>query len=209
MNKQLPLTNYRLPILLVLAFTLVLLIVGCRETAVSESERQFAGALVTSPKPVPDFTLTSVDGPVSLSDYAGQYIFLYFGYTFCPDICPATLSNLAAVRKALGDDAHKVQVIMVSVDPQRDTPEVLEKYVTHFDPTFIGMTGTKEEIDAAGEPLGIFYEIHEGSTATGYLVDHTARSFLIDPEGNARVAYPHDAPRDGILADLEWFFAQE
>lgn len=184
-------------------------VVSCSPTAVSESEREFAGALVNSPSPVPDFTLTSVNGPISLSDYAGQYVFLYFGYTFCPDICPGTLSNLAAVRKELGDQADRMKVIMVSVDPQRDTPEVLEKYVTHFDPTFIGITGTKEEIDTAGAPLGIYYEIHEGSEATGYLVDHTARSFLIDPSGNARVAYAHDAPRDGIVADLKWFFAQD
>lgn len=199
----------RLTISLLFILLLSILITGCGQKNVSDSEREFAGAYVNQDKPVPDFTLDSVDGPVSLSDFAGKYVFLYFGYTFCPDICPGTLSNLAAVREELGDDADKMQVIMVSVDPQRDTPEVLAKYTAHFDPTFLGITGTKEEIDAAGEPLGIYYEIHEGSAASGYLVDHTARSFLIDPAGNARVAYPHDAPRDGILADLDWFFAQE
>ena len=155
--------NSRFTIPLIVILLLATLIVGCGQTAVSDSEREFAGAYVNSDKPVPDFTLNSADGPVSLSDFAGKYVFLYFGYTFCPDICPGTLSNLAAVRKELGDDADKMQVIMVSVDPQRDTPEVLAKYTQHFDPTFIGLTGTKEEIDAAGEPLGIFYEIHEGS----------------------------------------------
>jgi len=192
-----------------LLITLLILATGCGLTAVSESDREFAGALVNSPQPVPNFTLTSANGPVSLNDFSGQYVFLYFGYTFCPDVCPGTLSNLAAVREELGQDGDKMQVIMISVDPERDTPEVLETYVAHFDPTFLGITGTKEEIDAAGEPFGIFYEIHEGSAASGYLVDHTARSFLIDPEGNARVAYPHDASRDGIVADLEWFLAQE
>jgi protein SCO1 len=185
------------------------LLVGCGQTAVFESERDFAGALVDSPRPVPDFTLTSADGPVNLSDFAGKYVFLYFGYTYCPDICPATLSTLAAVRRELGRDADKVQVIMITVDPPRDTPEVLEAYATHFDPTFIGLSGTKEEIDAAGEPLNIYYEKHEGTEATGYLIVHTARAYLLDPAGNARVAYPHDAPRDGIIADLKWFFAQK
>jgi protein SCO1/2 len=209
MKIRLLIKDLRLTAVFTSFLLIAILMAGCRATAVSESEREFAGALVNSPQPVPDFTLTSVNGPVSLSDYAGKYVFLYFGYTFCPDICPGTLSNLAAVRKELGEDADKMQVIMVSVDPERDTPDVLEKYVSHFDPSFIGITGSKEEIDAAGEPLGIYYEIHEGSAASGYLVDHTARSFLIDPKGNARVAYPHDAPRDGIVADLEWFFAQE
>lgn len=190
--------------ILILSF----LLAGCGQTAVSESERDFAGALVNSPRPVPDFTLTSADGPVSLSDFAGKYVFLYFGYTYCPDICPGTLANLAAVRKALGDDADKVQVIMVTVDPPRDTPEVLGEYVAHFDPSFIGLSGSKEEIDAAGAPLHIYYEKHEGTETTGYLIDHTARAYLLDPAGNARVAYPHDAPRDGIVADLKWFFAQ-
>lgn len=198
-----------LTILFAINLLIAILITACGATAVSQSEREFAGALVATPQPVPDFTLTSAAGPVSLSDFAGQYVFLYFGYTFCPDVCPATLSNLAGVRQELGADGDKMQVLMISVDPERDTPEVLEEYVAHFDPTFLGITGSKEEIDAAGEPLGIYYEIHEGSAASGYLVDHTARTFLIDPEGNARVAYPHDAPREGIVADLEWFFAQE
>jgi protein SCO1/2 len=185
------------------------LVISCSDAALSESEREFAGALVKSPRPVPDFTLSGADGPVSLSDYAGKYVFLYFGYTFCPDICPGALSNLAAVRRELGDDADKIQVIMVSVDPERDTPEALAEYVAHFDPTFVGVTGTKEEIDKAGEPFHLYYEKHEGTAASGYLIDHTARAYLIDPAGNARVAYPHDAPTEGIVKDLHWFFAQE
>jgi protein SCO1/2 len=195
--------------LFILTLFLTGFVVGCDQQSASESEREFAGALVKTPQPVPDFTLTSADGPVSLSDFAGKYVFIYFGYTFCPDVCPTTLSNLAAVRQELGDDADKIQVIMVSVDPERDTPEALDTYTNYFDPTFIGLTGAKEEIDAVGEPLGVFYSFHEGTVASGYLIDHTARTFMIDPAGNARVAYPHDAPRDGIVADLKWFFTQE
>lgn len=203
--------NNNLKAILVLFGLMVLVGVaaGCGETAVSEADREFAGAVVDEPRPVPDFTLTSKDGPVSLSDFRGKYVFLYFGYTFCPDICPATLSNLRGVLEELGDDADKIQVLMVSVDPDRDTPEVVGEYVAHFNPTFIGLTGTKEEIDAAGEPFHLYYEKHEGTAATGYLIDHTARTYLIDPEGNARVAYPHDMDREGVLKDLAWFFAQD
>jgi protein SCO1/2 len=182
------------------------LVAGCTPSA----SHEFAGAALDAPQPVPDFTLTGSDGsPVSLSDFRGQYVYLYFGYTFCPDICPTTLAKLARVRSELGDEAGRMQVVMVSVDPERDTPEALGDYVTRFDPTFIGLTGSKADIDAAGEAFGLFYERHEGSAATGYLIDHTARAFLIGPDGRALVAYPHDAPDEDVLADLRWLMAQE
>lgn len=188
----------------------VLLLLALLGTAACNSEpHEFAGAELTILQPVPDFTLTGENGPVSLSDFEGKYIYLYFGYTFCPDICPDTLSKLARVREGLGDDADEMQVIMVSVDPERDTPEVLAEYVSHFDPSFVGITGTKAEIDAAGEPFGLFYQKNEGSAATGYLVDHSTRTFLIDQDFNARVAYPFDATHDAMLADLRYLMAQE
>lgn len=178
---------------------------GCSGRATHE----FAGAALEDPTPLPDFTLTAADGPVSLSDFRGQYVFLYFGYMFCPDFCPTTMAKLAKVHRDLGEDAARMQVIMVSVDPERDTPDALAKYAAAFNPTFVGITGAKEEIDAAGEPYGLFYERHEGSAATGYLVDHSTRTYLIGPDGRALVAYPHDAPAEGILADLRWLIDQE
>jgi protein SCO1/2 len=116
---------------------------------------------------------------------------------------------MARVRAVLGDAAGPVQGIMVSVDPERDTPDVIAQYVRAFDPTFIGLTGDKDAIDAAGAPFGLYYEKHEGSAATGYLVDHTTRTYLIDPEGNFRVAYAHGTPAADIAADLRWLFQNE
>lgn len=189
-----------------------LLLLGLSLAACSaDAAHEFAGAELTDYlQPVPDFTLTGENGQaVSLSEFEGKYIFLYFGYTYCPDLCPDTLSKLARVRQALGERADDVQVVMVTVDPDRDTAEVLAEYVAFFDPTYVGLTGTKEEIDAAGAPFGLFYQKNEGSIASGYLVDHSTRTFLIDPQFNGRVAYPYDAPQDGILADLRWLMAQE
>jgi protein SCO1/2 len=182
----------------------VFCLAGCTATT-----HEFAGATLEDPQPVPDFTLTSAEGPVSLSDFRDQYVFLYFGYTFCPDFCPTTLAKLRQVRGELGEDADRMQVLMVSVDPERDTPEVLAEYVDAFDPAFVGLTGTTAEIDAAGEPYGLFYQRNEGSAATGYLVDHTTRTYLIGPDGRALVAYPHDATADAMLADLRWLMEQE
>jgi protein SCO1/2 len=185
---------------------LALTIAGCG----AEQTHEFAGAVLPEATPLSDFTLTAAgDTPVSLSDFRGQYVFVYFGYTFCPDFCPTTLAKLARVREGLGDDADRMQVIMVSVDPERDTPEALADYVTRFDPSFVGLSGTTAEIDAAGAPFGLFYQKNEGSAATGYLVDHSTRTYLIDPAGNARIAYPHDAAVEDIVADLRWLIEQE
>lgn len=167
---------------------------------------EFAGAAAVEPQLAPDFVLQSADGPVQLSDYDGQYVFIYFGYTFCPDICPATLAELARARRLLEDDADQVQVLMITVDPERDTPAQLAEYVSRFDPTFVGLSGDEAAINAIGKPYGLFYQRHEGSAATGYLIDHTARAFLLDPQRQVRVAYPYDAAAEDIVADLRYLF---
>lgn len=164
---------------------------------------QFKGTFMPSLIPVPDFTLTNTAGEsVNLSDYEGEIVLLYFGYTFCPDICPTTLSELSNVQRQLDDAGEKIQVVMVTVDPQRDTPENLGKYVTHFHPDFVGLSGTKAEIDAAGEIFGVYYEKQEGSEATGYLVDHTARVFVVDPQGNYQLSFSYGTPVADIVHDL-------
>ncbi len=171
---------------------------------------EFAGAELVEEEPLPDFTLTAAgDAPVSLSDFRGQYVYLYFGYTFCPDFCPTTLAKLARVRDEMGDDAGRVQVMMVTVDPERDTPEVLERYVQTFDPSFVGLTGETAAIDGAAGSLGVFYQRNEGSEATGYLVDHSTRTYLIGPDGRALVAYPHDAEVEAMAADLRWLMGND
>lgn len=190
---------------LLLAVSLILGLSACS----GEATHEFGGAVLESEEPLPDFTLTAADGPVSLSDFRGRYVFLYFGYMFCPDFCPTTMSKLAKVHRDLGDDAERMQVIMVSVDPERDTPDALATYAAAFNPTFMGITGTKEEIDLAGEPYGLYYQRNEGSAATGYLVDHSTRTYLIGPDGRALVAYPHDATAEAILDDLRWLVDQE
>ncbi len=159
--------------------------------------------------PAPDFTLTNADGQeVQLSDFQGKIVLLYFGYTFCPDVCPTSLSDLKLVQNRLDESGEKIQVIMVTVDPERDTPEKIAEYVAHFHPTFIGLSGTKEEIDAAGEGYGVYYERHEGTEATGYLVDHTARIFVIEPDGTYRLSFGFGTPVDDIVSDLRLLLKQ-
>jgi protein SCO1/2 len=164
----------------------------------------FKGTEFVGDRAAPDFTLTGADGqPVSVSDFRDKVVVLYFGYTFCPDVCPTTLTDMKQVMQILGKQADDVQFIMVSVDPERDTPEKLKEYVTYFDPRFIGVTGTPEEVLAAATPYGVIFEKHEGTAATGYLVDHTATLNIIDKDGKLRLLFPFDADPKNIADDLK------
>jgi len=161
------------------------------------------GVLLQSPQPLENFTLTNTDGQrVQLADLRGKYLLFYFGYTFCPDVCPTTLAELRKAKQALGSDSDQVQVIMVSVDPERDTPQRLKRYMTAFNAYFMALTGTEEELAAVASAFGIFYEKHEGSAATSYLVDHTATVIAVDPEGYVRMIFPFGTSGEAMAADL-------
>ncbi len=168
----------------------------------------FHGTVIQSPEASFDFTLTSSKGDVSLSDYRGKLVLMYFGYTFCPDICPATLANVGQALRDLGSQADDIQVIMVSLDPERDTPEKLSDYVDQFHPTFIGITGTKEQLDEVASLYGIFYQKADGSDATGYLIDHTATLLVLDREGYLKLVFPFGVTSKEIADDLKYMLRQ-
>lgn len=187
------------------AVALVLgLLVGWGLLQLVERPYAYHGTVIQSQTPAANFTLTGAGGEqVSLSDFRDKVVLLYFGYTYCPDVCPATMVELKKAMQILGEDADKAQVILVSVDPDRDSPEKLAEYVTHFNPNFIGLTGTEDEIAGAATPFGIFYEKHPGSIESGYLIDHTASVVAIDPDGYLRLVYPFDTPGEAIAADIQ------
>lgn len=161
------------------------------------------GILLDATSEPADFTLNSSLGrPVSLADYRGKHTLLYFGYTFCPDVCPTTLADLRMMMTALGDKAQDVQVLFVSVDPERDTPERLAAYLTYFDPSFVGLTGTPQEIEPIASKFGIFYQKHEADSAANYLVDHTSVVVVVDPEGRPRLVFPHGTSGEQMAEDM-------
>jgi protein SCO1/2 len=168
----------------------------------------FHGTVIQSPETSYDFTLSGANGEVSLSDYRGKLVLVYFGYTFCPDICPATLANVGQALRSIGAKADDVQLIMVSLDPGRDTPEKLAAYVNHFYPSFIGITGTQEQVDTVASLYGIFYEKTEGSAATDYLIDHTATLLVIDREGYLKLVFPFGVTSEEIADDLKYMLRQ-
>jgi protein SCO1/2 len=125
-------------------------------------------------------------------------VVLFFGYTYCPDVCPTMLVDMAAVMKTLGKDAGRVQVLFVTVDPERDTREVLAQYVTAFDPSFLGLYGDLAATERTAKEFKIFYEKRPGSTPSAYSVDHSAQSYVFDGQGKLRLFARHDR----IAADL-------
>ncbi len=179
------------------------LLVGWGLLQLFERPYTYHGTVIQSPSPAANFTLTGAGGEeVSLHDFRDKVVLIYFGYTYCPDVCPATMVELKKAMEILEEDADKAQVILVSVDPDRDSPEKLAEYVTHFNPNFIGLTGTDDEIAGAATPFGIFYEKHPGTIESGYLIDHTASVVAIDPDGYLRLVYPFDTPGEAIAADI-------
>ena len=165
---------------------------------------QFKGAHYADPQMAPHFELSATDGEAfRLSDQRGQITLMFFGYTSCPDVCPTTLAEANQVLKGLGEDSDQVNFVFITVDPERDTPQVLGTYVKAFHPDIIGLTGTPEEFSVVRQDYGIFAEkeVLENSAA-GYVVNHTARVFLVDAEGRLRLSYSFGTPPEDILEDI-------
>ena len=156
----------------------------------------FHGSLISPPQPAADFALTSqTQETVQLSDFHGKYVLLFFGFTNCPDECPLTMGYLKQTYDKLGDQADDVQVILITTDPDTDTPQVLGDYLNHFDPAFIGLTGTKDDLQSVWASYGVTV-MDNGETHSSFL-------YLIDPRGNLIATYPLLDTAEGITADLQ------
>ncbi|MGA9598320.1 MAG: SCO family protein [Acidimicrobiia bacterium] len=168
----------------------------------------FGGTVVQSNQKVPNTELMSANGPVRLSDFAGKLLVVYFGYTYCPDVCPATLSKLADSMEIVGDKADDVQVIMVSIDPARDTPDVIQDYVTHFDPDFLGLTGDEASVNLVATLFGVTYQRVDNAEATSYTMDHTSTVILVDREGYLKLVLPFEGSAEQIASDIDFFLSK-
>ena len=151
-----------------------------------------------------DFTLESASGPVSLKDYRGKLVLVYFGYTFCPDICPTSLASTAEGLKQLKpEEAARVAMIFISVDPERDTPPRLKEYAEFFHPSLVGVTGTPENLAEIAKRYGVFYARQKVETAGGgYVVDHSADTYVVGPDGQLVGKIAHATPPDRVVAKI-------
>jgi protein SCO1/2 len=145
--------------------------------------------------------------PRSLADFKGKLAVVFFGYTQCPDVCPTTLTHLKEVQQLLGADGDKLQAVFVTVDPERDSAPVLKAYVNAFDPGWVALRGTPEQIAAAAKEYKVFYRKSPGSTPDTYTVDHTAASYVYDTQGRIRLYVRHSALPADIAADLKILLA--
>lgn len=184
-----------------LALALALLLAGCG--AAPKPQPPLAGARIGGA-----FTLTDQDGRrVTERALAGRYAIVYFGYTFCPDVCPVDVQAIGAGVRALeaADPARgaKVTPVFVSVDPGRDTPAVLKQFVANFHPRMLGLTGSKAEIDAAAKAYGIFYAIEPPAPGGGYLVQHSRQAYLMGPDGGPIALLPADQGGEAVAAELK------
>ncbi|MBI2772731.1 MAG: SCO family protein [Burkholderiales bacterium] len=172
--------------------------------ACSESKPQFRSVDLTGADYAKDFQLTDHNGqPRSLKDFAGKVVVLFFGYTQCPDVCPTTMAELAETKKLLGKDGDRLQVLFVTVDPDRDTPQVLKGYMANFDPGFIALRGTPEQLAAMARDYKVYYKKTEGKTPSSYTMDHSAASYVYDPQGRLRLYTRYGSGAQALASDIQ------
>ena len=169
----------------------------------------FQGTDITGAGFARDFRLTDHNGHVrTLADFRGKVVAIFFGYTHCPDVCPTTLSDFAAALKLLGGQAGRVQVIFVTLDPQRDTPEILKEFVPAFNPTFLGMYTDPETLKQLAKEYKVVYQKTSVKAADDYLIDHSAGTYIYDPNGHLRLLMPYGSGPEVIAHDLKALLAQ-
>lgn len=163
----------------------------------------FSGTVIQSPEPAPDFTLQTAGGDTfTLSQQQGDVVVLFFGYTHCPDVCPTSLFELRRTMELLGPRADKVQVVFVSVDPTRDTPQQAATYAANFNPRFVGVTGEANAVNAVATQYGIYYAAGEVDETGSYMVDHTASLVVVDRDGHLKLLFPPEVSAEAMAADL-------
>lgn len=201
MQRRLLFRTFQVLLGVLFGLALVFVWVRARATDVAievPSTRYF----LPSPIPVSDFALPSSAGrPVSSRDFPGKILVVFFGYTSCPDVCPLTLTRLNRAFGQLEEDGSRIQVLLITVDPARDTGERLEEYLRNFHPSFLGLTGETEEIRSVADLFGVYFS--EPSGESNYTVDHTARAFVIDRFGRIALTFPVTATAQEMAQELQ------
>jgi protein SCO1/2 len=173
------------------------------------SQPGFKNTDVTGADCCKDFRLTDHNGKVrTLADFRGKAVVMFFGYTQCPDVCPTTMLEMKSVLQQLGTDAQRVQVLFVTVDPERDTRELLASYVPAFDPSFLGLYGDLQATAKTAKDFRVFYQKQPGSTPSSYTIDHMAGSYVFDPQGRVRLFVRHGDGGANLAADLRTLLKQ-
>lgn len=183
----------------------VFMLAACQPAAQSPS---FVATDITGANFAGDFRLTDHNGQVrTLADFKGKAVAIFFGYIHCPDVCPTTLSDFAQALRQMGPDAARVQVIFVTVDPQRDTPELLKQFVPAFNPDFLGMYTDTKSLKQLAKEYKVVYQKTSVKAEDDYLIDHSAGTYVYDPQGRLRLLMPYGSSPDAIAQDLKALLA--
>ncbi|MBC7575230.1 MAG: SCO family protein [Herminiimonas sp.] len=197
---------FTLPRLLapVMLLCLVLGLAGC-----TEKTEPFVNTDITGIEYARDFKLTDHNGtPRTLADFKGKAVLVFFGYTQCPDVCPTTMAEMAAVMQKLGKDADRLQVLFITLDPDRDTQALLSRYVPAFDKRFLGLRGDAAATAKVAKDFKVFYQKVPGKDPANYTIDHTAGSYVFDPQGRTRLFVRHGQGPEPIVHDIKLLLAK-
>ena len=169
-----------------------------------QSKPSFNAVDMTGADYAKDFKLADADGQVrTLADFKGKVVVLFFGYAQCPDVCPTTMTEMAQVKQQLGKDGDKLQVVFITVDPARDTPVVMKAYMGAFDPSFVALIPTPEQLAAIAKDFKVYYKKVEGKTPTSYSMDHSAASYVYDTQGRLRLYARYGAGVAPMVSDIK------
>ena len=172
-------------------------------SACSPNQPSFKGVDITGADYAKGFSLLDHNGQVrSLADFAGKVVIVFFGYTQCPDVCPTSMQELAEVKRLLGSDGDKLQGVFITLDPERDTPEMLKAYMANFDPSFLALHPTPEQLAAIAKDFKIYFKKVDGKTATSYTLDHSAGSYTFDTQGRVRLYNRYGSGATALAADV-------
>ena len=170
----------------------------------SPSPPKFNAVDMTGADYAKDFKLADADGKLrTLADFKGKVVVLFFGYAQCPDVCPTTMAEMTQVKQKLGKDADRFQVLFMTVDPERDTPQIMKAYMQAFDPSFVALIPTPEQLPQVAKDFKVYYKKSEGKAPGSYTMDHSAASFVYDPQGNLRLYVRYGAGVDAVAADVK------
>jgi protein SCO1 len=171
--------------------------------ACSPDKPQFKSVDLTGADYASGFSLSDQNGQVrTLKDFAGKVVVVFFGYTQCPDVCPTTMAELAQVKKLLGADGDKLQAVFITVDPERDTPDLLKAYMGNFEPSFVALRPTLAELPAIAKDFKVFYKKAEGKTPGSYSMDHSAGSYIFDAKGRIRLYTRYGSGAENLASDI-------
>ena len=185
------------------------LLAACSDKPADATATGFSGIDITGADYATGFSLTDHNGQArTLADFKGKVVVIFFGYTQCPDVCPTSMTEMAQAKQLLGADGDKLQGLFVSVDPERDTPEIMKEYMGSFDPTFLALYAQPDKLPEVAKSFRIYYKKVDGKTPTSYTMDHSAGSYVYDTQGRLRLYHRYGSGAPALAGDLKKLLAE-